>query len=57
MATQVDPAVFEICGHIVLKRQQDYAIADQEWTWRLLEYASVSEERFADIVDICLRGG
>ncbi len=26
---QVDPAAFEICGHIVLKRSQDYEIVTQ----------------------------
>ena len=56
MDTMVDPAVFEISGHIVLKRQEDYdvCLADQGWTWRLLEFASFSEEKFAQVVDICI---
>lgn len=50
----VDPAVFEMSGHIVLKRRQDFEVADQSWAWRLLECASVTEERFNYIVDLCL---
>jgi GDP-L-galactose phosphorylase len=52
MDSQVDPAVFEISGHIVLKRQKDYERADQEWAWRMLEYASFTEEKFADVVEM-----
>ena len=29
---QVDPAAFEICGHIVLKRSQDYETVTQVCT-------------------------
>lgn len=54
MASQVDPAVFEITGHIVLKREEDYAVADQEWAWRMLECASYTEEKFKEVVKICL---
>ena len=54
METQVDPAVFEISGHMVLKRQKDYEVADQDWTWRLLECATFTEERFAEVVELCL---
>jgi GDP-L-galactose phosphorylase len=52
--TQVDPAVFEISGHMVLKRAEDYARADQAWAWRLLELASVSEARFGEVVALAL---
>lgn len=52
--SQVDPAVFEISGHIVLKRKEDYEKADQDWVWKLLECASVSDERFDEVVDLCL---
>jgi GDP-L-galactose phosphorylase len=54
MDSQVDPAVFEISGHIVLKRQKDYDIADQEWAWRMLSYASFTEEKFAHVVELCV---
>ena len=29
LETQVDPAAFEMCGHIVLKRDQDYDAVTQ----------------------------
>ena len=32
MAMQVDPAAFETCGHIVLKRSQDYETVTQVCT-------------------------
>jgi GDP-L-galactose phosphorylase len=50
----VDPAVFEISGHIVLKRQEDYEKATQAWAWRLLEFASLSEARFAEVTALAL---
>ncbi len=43
---QVDPAAFEISGHIIFKRAQDYATASQAGVWRLLAHASLSEEEF-----------
>ena len=46
---QVDPAAFEISGHIIFKRSQDYENMDQADVWRLLSYASYSE---ADVQDI-----
>ena len=52
--SMVDPAVFEISGHIVLKRKEDYDVADQDWAWRLLEYASYSEEEFEEVKGICV---
>jgi GDP-L-galactose phosphorylase len=54
MDSMVDPAVFEISGHIVLKRQEDYDKADQAWAWRLLEYASLPEARFKDVTALAL---
>lgn len=48
----VDPACWEIGGHIVLKRHQDYVNATEEWAWKLLEYASLPEERFAEVIKI-----
>jgi len=44
--SQVDPASFEISGHIIMKRQQDYDGLTQEAIWDLLSYASLSEEAF-----------
>lgn len=56
LETQVDPAAWEIAGHIVLKRQQDYDAVTQEGAWRLLELASASEERFAEVAHLALEG-
>lgn len=49
METQVNPAVWEISGHIVLKRRKDYDDASEECAWRLLAEVSLSEERFRDM--------
>ncbi|KAK9810352.1 hypothetical protein WJX72_009291 [[Myrmecia] bisecta] len=52
--SQVDPAGFEISGHLILKRQQDYDNITQDWVWRLLSYASLSAEGFADFAKLAL---
>ncbi|KAL3132558.1 hypothetical protein ABBQ32_009097 [Trebouxia sp. C0010 RCD-2024] len=44
--SQVDPASFEISGHIITKRQQDYDALTQDGIWDLLSYASLSQEAF-----------
>lgn len=56
LESQVDPAAWEIAGHIVLKRQQDYDEVTQEGAWRLLELASCSEQRFAEVARLALDG-
>ncbi|KAL8131662.1 GDP-L-galactose phosphorylase 2-like isoform X2 [Apium graveolens] len=50
--TQVNPAVWEISGHMVLKRKKDYEEASEEKAWRLLAEVSLSEERFKEVKDI-----
>lgn len=47
--TQVNPAVWEISGHMVLKRKKDYDEASDENAWRLLAEVSLSEERFEEV--------
>ncbi|KAF3453406.1 hypothetical protein FNV43_RR03846 [Rhamnella rubrinervis] len=47
--TQVNPAVWEISGHMVLKRKKDYEDASEENAWRLLAEVSLSEERFQEV--------
>lgn len=47
--TQVNPAVWEISGHIVLKRKEDFEGASEENAWRLLAEVSLSEERFQEV--------
>ncbi|XVF71447.1 hypothetical protein PTKIN_Ptkin12aG0038200 [Pterospermum kingtungense] len=46
---QVNPAVWEISGHIVLKRREDYDDASEEYAYRLLAEVSLSEERFHEV--------
>ncbi|KAL3733440.1 hypothetical protein ACJRO7_022893 [Eucalyptus globulus] len=50
--TQVNPAVWEISGHMVLKRKKDYEEASEENAWRLLAEVSLSEERFREVSDL-----
>lgn len=47
--TQVNPAVWEISGHMVLKRKEDFEEASEENAWRLLAVVSLSEERFQEV--------
>ncbi|CAN6349168.1 unnamed protein product [Urochloa humidicola] len=47
--TQVNPAVWEISGHIVLKRRNDYDEASETSAWKLLAEVSLSEERFEEV--------
>ncbi|PON53692.1 GDP-L-galactose/GDP-D-glucose phosphorylase [Parasponia andersonii] len=46
--TQVNPAVWEISGHVVLKRKKDFEDASEAYAWRLLAEVSLSEERFEE---------
>jgi len=52
--TQVNPAVWEISGHIVLKRKQDFDRASEDYAWKLLAEVSLSEERFKEVKDYIL---
>jgi len=45
----VNPAVFEIGGHIVLKRQSDYDCITEKNAWRLLQLASLEAPEFAGV--------
>ena len=47
--TQVNPAVWEISGHIVLKRRKDFDDASEAYAWRLLAEVSLSEARFQEV--------
>ena len=51
--TQVNPGVWEIGGHVVLKRKKDFEDASEGYAWRLLAQVSLSEERF-DEVKACI---
>ncbi|OWM84992.1 GDP-L-galactose phosphorylase 1-like [Punica granatum] len=52
--TQVNPAVWEISGHMVLKRWVDYDNASEAYAWRLLVEVSLSEQRFQEVKDYIL---
>lgn len=45
----MNPAVWEISGHMVLKRKVDYEGASEEYAWRILAEVSLSEERFQEV--------
>ncbi|XP_074320233.1 GDP-L-galactose phosphorylase 1-like [Silene latifolia] len=47
--TQVNPAVWEISGHMVLKRKKDFEEASEENAWKLLAEVSLSEARFEEV--------
>lgn len=49
LETQVNPAVWEIGGHIVLKRREDFKNASEDSAWRLLSEVSLSEESFQEV--------
>lgn len=49
---QVNPAAWEISGHMVLKRKEDYEGASEENAWRLLAEVSLSEERFEEVKEL-----
>lgn len=53
--TQVNPAVWEISGHIVLKRRKDYDLATEEYAWKLLAEVSLPAERFEQVKGECLK--
>lgn len=55
--TGVNPAVFEIAGHMVLKRREDYEGITQDLAWRLLAEVSLSEERFQEVSQLCFGVG
>lgn len=48
--TQVNPAVWEMSGHMVLKRKEDYERATEEKAWSLLAEVSLSEERLKEVI-------
>ncbi|XP_042419829.1 GDP-L-galactose phosphorylase 2-like isoform X1 [Zingiber officinale] len=51
LETRVNPAVWEISGHMVLKRKKDFEEATEQYAWRLLAEVSLSEARFKEVKD------
>ncbi len=54
VATGVNPAVFEISGHLLYKTREDYDACSQAAAQRMLECASLTEEDFYDTVALAL---
>mmetsp|Transcript_21069 Transcript_21069/g.66770 ORF Transcript_21069/g.66770 Transcript_21069/m.66770 type:complete len:473 (+) Transcript_21069:339-1757(+) len=54
LETGVNPAVFEIAGHIVLKKESDYENMSQSLAWDLLAQVSLSEAKFREVEDIAV---
>lgn len=53
LGTGVNPAAFEIAGHMVLKRKEDYDNFTQDFAWRMLEQVSLSEDKFQQTAMLC----
>ena len=56
LATGVNPAVFEISGHLVLKRKEDYDNADETWARNILSEVSLDAPTFSRVVSLMLTG-
>ncbi len=54
LETGINPAVFEIAGHLLYKRREDYDAATQESAWALLAQASLDEAEFGALCDAIL---
>mmetsp|Transcript_10172 Transcript_10172/g.37386 ORF Transcript_10172/g.37386 Transcript_10172/m.37386 type:complete len:423 (-) Transcript_10172:225-1493(-) len=55
LETQVNPAVWEISGHLVMKREADYENLTEDFIERLLGAVSLSEEAMDDVIDTCFK--
>lgn len=51
LETGINPAAFEIAGHLLYKRREDYEAATQESAWELLSQASLEEGDFNALVE------
>jgi len=52
----VNPAAFEIAGHMVLKRAEDFKALTQDLAWRLLEQVSLSKDDMAALQAVLFMG-
>ena len=52
--TGVNPAAFEISGHLLMKTRDDFDALDETKACRMLEQVSLDESDFLDAVRICL---
>lgn len=51
--TGINPACWEIGGHMVIKRTEDYDAMSQDLAWRLLAEVSLTEEALMDVAFMC----
>lgn len=49
LAMGVNPAAFEIAGHMVLKRAEDYESLTEERAWEVLSHVGLDDADFDDI--------
>eukprot|EP01025_Chloroclados_australasicus_P066320 TRINITY_DN910_c0_g1_i1.p2 TRINITY_DN910_c0_g1~~TRINITY_DN910_c0_g1_i1.p2 ORF type:complete len:484 (-),score=65.59 TRINITY_DN910_c0_g1_i1:198-1649(-) len=54
LETGMNPACFELCGHIIVKRVEDYQNLTEEFVWRLLAETSLEEDEFQRVLADCL---
>ena len=50
IATGVNPAAFEIAGHVIMKNRRDYEELSQTLVWTLLSEVSLSKEEFENLM-------
>lgn len=48
--TGINPAVFEISGHMLFKREEDYEICSEAMASEILASASIEEDEFCDLM-------
>lgn len=53
LATGVNPAAFEIAGHMVLKVKDDYVTMTQKKAWKMLAEVSLTDTRFDEVIGLC----
>ena len=49
LAMGVNPAAFEIAGHMVLKRAEDYDSLTEESAWALLSHVGLGDSEFDEL--------
>eukprot|EP01023_Acetabularia_acetabulum_P054891 TRINITY_DN6257_c0_g1_i5.p1 TRINITY_DN6257_c0_g1~~TRINITY_DN6257_c0_g1_i5.p1 ORF type:complete len:474 (-),score=101.99 TRINITY_DN6257_c0_g1_i5:232-1653(-) len=54
LETGMNPACFELCGHIIVKRKEDYEGLTEQFVWKLLAEVSLDEKEFQDVLVTCL---
>jgi len=50
LATGINPAAFELAGHLLYKQREHFDAASQESAWRLLQAASLSAPQFDQLL-------